>query len=48
MAKQSLADNANYPVRLAQWLGHENLNTTARYTKRTSEQLGEAISRVNY
>jgi site-specific recombinase XerD len=29
-------------------LGHDNLNTTARYTKRTEQQLGEAAERLNY
>lgn len=45
---QFLADTSNDLVSLAQILGHENLNTTARYTKRTHDQLGEASNRLNY
>lgn len=48
MAHQFLADNQNDLVSLAQILGHESLNTTARYTQRTHEQLGEASDRLNY
>lgn len=48
MAHQFLADNQNDLVSLAQILGHENLNTTARYTKRTHDQLGEASERLSY
>lgn len=48
MAHQFLADNQNDLVSLAQILGHENLNTTARYTKRTQDQLGEATDRLSY
>lgn len=48
MAHQFLADNQNDLVSLAQILGHENLTTTARYTKRTNEQLAEATDRLTY
>jgi site-specific recombinase XerD len=48
MAHQFLADTDNDLVALAQILGHENLNTTARYTKRTGEQLADASDRLNY
>lgn len=48
MAHQFLADTGNDLVALAQILGHENLNTTARYTKRTQQQLGEATEKLKY
>jgi integrase/recombinase XerC len=48
MAHQFLADTGNDLVALAQLLGHENLNTTARYTKRTQQQLGEATEKLSY
>lgn len=48
MAHQFLVDNQNDLVSLAQILGHESLNTTARYTQRTHEQLGEASDRLSY
>jgi integrase/recombinase XerC len=48
MAKQFLAKNENDLVSLAQILGHESLSTTARYTKRTQHELGEASDRLTY
>jgi site-specific recombinase XerD len=48
MAHQFLADTNNDLVGLAQILGHENLNTTSRYTKRTQGQLREAAERLSY
>ena len=48
MAHRFLEDSGNDLVGLAQILGHESLNTTARYTKRTQQQLGEASEKLNY
>jgi integrase/recombinase XerC len=48
MAHKFLADNNNDLVSLAQVLGHESLNTTARYTQRSGDQLAEASERLVY
>ena len=48
MAHQFLRDTNNDLVALAQILGHENLNTTARYSKRTADALAEAADRLTY
>jgi site-specific recombinase XerD len=48
MAHQFLAGTQNDLVALAQLLGHESLNTTARYAKRSQEQLSEAADKLTY
>lgn len=48
MAHFFLKDTSNDLVSLAQILGHENLNTTARYTQRTNQQLSEAVDHLSY
>ena len=48
MAHQFLADTGNDLVALAQICGWENLNTAARYTKKTADQLADAADKLNY
>jgi site-specific recombinase XerD len=48
MAKQFLVDNGQDLVSLAQILGHQNLNTTSRYSQRSEGQLAEAAERLSY
>ena len=47
-AHQFLADNENDLVALAQLLGHENIQTTARYCQRTDDALAEAADRLTF
>ena len=47
-AHQYLADNGNDLVGLAQICGWENLNTAARYTKKTGAELADAAENLNY
>ncbi len=48
MGHQYLEDNPGDLVGLAQLLGHESLNTTARYVKKTEGQLADATDKLNY
>ena len=48
MATEYLAATANDLVGLAQLLGHESIQTTSRYTKRSLDRLAEASQRLIY
>jgi integrase/recombinase XerC len=48
MAHRFLETSRNDLVSLAQILGHESLNTTARYTRRTQQQLADTAEQVAY
>ena len=48
MAHKFLDDTGNDLVSLAQLLGHQNINTTAIYTKRTQDQLAAAVDNLTY
>ena len=47
-AHQFLADNENDLVGLAQLLGHQNIQTTSLYCKRTQDALAEAVDGLSY
>ncbi len=48
MAHRYIEDNGGDLVGLAQILGHESLNTTARYVKKTEGQLATATDKLTY
>ncbi len=48
MAHRFLRDSGNDLVALAQVLGHQNINVTARYTKRSDDDLADAAEKLSY
>jgi integrase/recombinase XerC len=48
MAHRFLESSGNDLVSLAQILGHDTLNKTARYTRRTDQRLADTAERVAY
>lgn len=48
MAHKYLEDNGNDLVGLAQILGHESLNTTSRYVKKSEGELAQAAEKLTY
>ena len=48
MAHQFLKDTNNDIVGLAQILGHQNIQTSARYSQRTQDDLAGLAERLNY
>ena len=48
MAHQFLQDNNNDIIALSQLLGHENIQTTARYSQRKSEELATMAENLSY
>ena len=48
MAHQFLKDSGNDIVALAQILGHENIQTTSRYSQRSYDDLAESAERLEY